>query len=144
MVVCVATESERTFPVGRVDGDRGDFHEDLILANGGDRTLFCLDGRVRLDNDRSMGLWDFEVGHIEGWIGSGEGRGVPSVCAGLVRSLDLYISYTLPPDRYSCGKILRAADEAASDPTGARPTQNFHGACRDLEQRSRVCVRSMT
>ena len=31
-----------------------------------------------------MGLWDFEVGHIEGWIGSGEGQGGLSKIVGLI------------------------------------------------------------
>ena len=64
-VVRIVPKNERTLPIGRVDCNRGDLNKDLVLANGGNGTLFCLDGRVRLDDDRSMGLWDFEVGHVE-------------------------------------------------------------------------------
>ena len=63
----------RTFPVGRVEGNRGDLDKDFILANCGNRTLLYLDGLVRLDDDRSVGLWDFEVGHVEGGLDFGEG-----------------------------------------------------------------------
>ena len=67
-VVRIAPRSERTLPVGRVNGNRGDLDEDLVLPNGGNRTFFRLDGCVRLDDDGSVGLWDFEVGHIEGRV----------------------------------------------------------------------------
>jgi hypothetical protein len=67
-----------TFPVGRVNGNCGDLDKDFILANCGNRTFLCLDGFVRLDNYRSVGLWDFEVGHIEGWFELSEGEDICS------------------------------------------------------------------
>ena len=91
--VCIASGSERTLPVGRVDGNRGDLYEDLVLANSGNGTFFCLDSCVRLDNDCSVGLWDLEVGHIErGWKRMWLTTFYP------VRSLDLYTPHsTLNP-----------------------------------------------
>ena len=67
-VTRIAAECERTLPVGRVDGNRRDLNEDLVLTNCGNRTLLRLDGRVRLDDDRSVGLWDPEVRHVEGRV----------------------------------------------------------------------------
>ena len=59
---------ERTLPVGRVDSNRGNLDKDFILANCWNRTHFCLDTLVCLDDDRSVGLRDFKVGHIESWF----------------------------------------------------------------------------
>jgi hypothetical protein len=69
----VGIENGRTLPVGWVDGDRGDLDEDLILPNCGNGTVFRLGGFVRLDDDRAMCLWDFEVGHIKSWLESDGG-----------------------------------------------------------------------
>ena len=63
MIVRVGAENGRTLPVGWVDGDRGDLDKNLIPANCGDGTVFCLGGLVRLDGDCAMCLWDFEVRH---------------------------------------------------------------------------------
>ena len=76
MIVRVGAENGRTLPVGWVDGDRGDLDKDLILANCGNGTVFCLGGFVRLDDDCAMCLWDFEVGHIKGRLESGKGRNI--------------------------------------------------------------------
>ena len=90
-VVYITAENERTLPVGRINGNCGDLDKDFVLANCGNRTFFCLDSRVRLDNDCSVGLWDFEVGHIERWFEFSEGANVCSYRHCSVRPVGLYI-----------------------------------------------------
>lgn len=93
IVVYFAGENVRTLPVGRVDGNRRHLDKDFVLTNCGNRTLLCPDGLVRLDDDRSVGLWDIEVGHIESFFEPGEGGDVGLLALCSVRSFDLYTFY---------------------------------------------------
>jgi len=67
-VVYFADDNVRTLPIGRIDGNCEDLDKDFVLTDCGNRPLLCFDGPVRLDDDCPVGLWDFEVGHIESFL----------------------------------------------------------------------------
>ena len=62
--VFIVIEGERTLPVCRIDCNRRYLDKDLVLSDGRNRAHFRLDGRVRLDDDRSVGCWNLEAWHV--------------------------------------------------------------------------------